>query len=244
MKRFLPLLLLSLLIASCSITKRRYTNGWHIEWNKKQHHSDGETVSKNDRPKQSSNQLTEVDTLTEIVQSELNESIKPQENNSVIRTSELTVATEDQSILTESAQETRYATENPPSSTTDLKDEPEKPKKEVFPNSERVIPIPLAVILTLLLFMVGSYISTFVGAVVYLALTFSFGYSLIASAIAIFFGALVLSLFFILIFHLYNRKQTKYASNRERNLMYIWYALAVSFGIGLLVWLVSIGLNR
>lgn len=244
MKRFLPLLLLTLLIASCSITKRRYTNGWHIEWNKKQHHSDGETVSKNDRAEHSSNQLTEVDTLTEIVQSGSNESPELQENNSVIRTAELTVATEDQPILTEPTQESRNTTENTPSTTTDLKDEPEKPKKEVFPNSERVIPIPLAVILTLLLFMVGSYISTFVGAIVYLGLTFSFGYSLIASAIAIFFGALTISLFFILIFHLYNRKQTKYASNRERNLMYIWYALAVSFGIGLLVWLVSIGLNR
>jgi len=241
MKRFLPLLLLSLLIASCSITKRRYTSGWHIEWNKKQLHSGGETVSKNDRSQQSSDQLTEVDTLTEIVQIE---SLETQENNSVIRTTELTAETKDQITLMEPTQETTKPTKNASSSTSDLKDDPEKPKKEAFPDSERVIPIPLAVILTLLVFIVGSYISTFVGAIVYLALTFSFGYSMIASAIAIFFGALTLSLVFILIFHLYDRKQTKYASKSERNLMYIWYALAVSFGIGLLVWLITFGLNR
>lgn len=244
MKHFLLLILLSTLIGSCSITKRRYNSGWHVEWHKKHHDSNPETVVENDRSVRFSETSQVQDSAAESRSRELQIATES-ETISLIEESESVFSTsEDTPSPSEFHPDATTSDQTPTSIKAVSENEPDEPKKEAFPNSERVIPIPLAIILSILLFVVGFYISSFVGAIVYLALTFSFGYSLIASAIAIFFGALMLSLFFILIFHLYNRKETKYASKRERNLMYIWYAFAVSFGIGLVIWLVSIGLNR
>lgn len=244
MKHLLLLILLSLLIGSCSITKRRYNSGWHVEWHKKHGNSGTETATVESG---SSVRLVEStrtqDSVPARISDETQSSTAPETNFST-QIQESTSATDDTPSLSENHTEATTSQETGASENSVSEDEPEKPKKEAFPNSERVIPIPLAIILSILLFIVGMYISSFVGAVVYLGLAFSFGYSLIASAIAIFFGALILSLFFVLIFHLFNRKITKYGSKRERNLMYIWYALAVSFGIGMLIWLVTIGLNR
>ncbi len=243
MKHFLLFIALSLLIGSCSITKRRYNNGWYVEWHKK-HRNSGEEPSVADN--NNTIRLTEIQTHDSIVESVSIESttITESEPISLIEESESVFTTEDAPSLSENHTENATSDPTPISVKPFSEHEPNEPKKEAFPNSERVIPIPLAIILSILLFTIGIYISSFVGAIVYLGLTFSFGYSLIASAIAIFFGALVLSLFFILIFHLYNRKQTKYDSKRERNLMYIWYALAISFGIGILIGLISLGLYR
>ncbi|MDH4474059.1 MAG: hypothetical protein QE487_15735 [Fluviicola sp.] len=242
MKHFLVLILLSMLIGSCSITKRRYNTGWHVEWNKP-HRTDGETVSKtNDFDQSAIDEPTETSSDTAIIQPVSYNAQETAATVSSIRTEESSERPKDNASSTESTQERTSVLENKSSSTAVIKDEPEEPKKEMFPNSERVIPIPLAILLTILLVFVGGSVSAFIGTIIYLVIAFLIGESLLIAAIGVFFGALVFTMVVVLIFHLYNRKQTKYGSIRERNLAYIWYALGISSGIGLIIWLVSIGL--
>ena len=226
-----------MLMGSCSITKRRYTNGWHVEWHKK-HRSTGEESSAahyNDAIR-----LTEIQANDSMVESTSVESTTIAETETIPLEEETPAAssTEDTPLLSETLSGTAHSIQNNASENTVSEDEPEPKKQGVFPNSERVIPIPLAIILTILLLTLGIYLSSLVGALFYLALAFSLsGYSVLAGVIAIFFGALVFGLTLFLIFLLYNRKKTKYASTKERNMMYAVYAFGIAGGIALLVWL-------
>ncbi len=237
MKYFLLLIGLSLLTGSCSITKRRYNTGWHVEWHKKHQTSDEETASvANNRDIRVSETTQMQDPAPETVSAE--ESIPASNETQPVS---LTASTEPVSSTTDAPAQSVHDAGTPHSAPTlpaeniTSDDEPAEPKREAFPNSERVIPVPLAIILSIIVFTVGVYLSMLVGGFLFLALSFGLSsFTVIGSLIGIFFGALTFALVLFLIFQLFNRKQTKYASKRERNLVYFMIALCIAGGIGLL----------
>lgn len=235
MKHFLLLILLSLLIGSCSITKRRYNSGWHVEWHKKHHDSNPETVVENNRSVRLSETAQTKDSIQESTSVEQPIITEP-ETIPFIAESESIPSTEDSPTLTESHSGTVNSAPAAIPEKTISDHEPEEKRREAFPNSERVIPIPLAVILSILLLNVGGYLTALVIGAFYLLVVFSLSGSLfiIGTVIAVFLGVFTFTLVLFLIFQLFNRKVTKYASKRERNLMYLLIAFCIASGIGLL----------
>lgn len=238
MKHFLPLIILSLLIGSCSITKRRYNSGWHVEWHQKHHDSNPETVVENNRSVRLTESAQTKDSISERISAE-QPSITEPETISLVEESETTPSTGDSPFLSEGHSETVNSTPSATAEKTTSDDEPEEKKREIFPNSERVIPIPLAIILSILLLGVGSYLSALVIGIFYLLVLFSLSGSslIIGSIIAVLLGLFMFALMLFLIFQLFNRKVTKYASKRERNLVYLLIALGIAGGIGLIAWI-------
>lgn len=232
MKHFLLLIALSLLIGSCSITKRRYNNGWHVEWHKK-HHNSGQEPSVADN--NNTIRLTEIQTHDSIVERTSiaspgiteTETISPMEESKSISSEEDSPSLPEQPSVTTNSGQIAMPTKAKSDHGSEEK------KREAFPNSERVIPIPLAVILAILLVGVGIYLSAGVSAVFLLLIALSGAtFSSIAIIIAVFFGVITFMLVLMLVFHLFNRKETKYASKRERNLRYALYAFCIASVIG------------
>ncbi|MES2555203.1 MAG: hypothetical protein V4604_03580 [Bacteroidota bacterium] len=228
MKHFLLLIIVSLLIGSCSITKRRYNTGWHVEWHKKHNNSGEETASADPN---NSVRLAEVPSQNSIPGSVSEEipTTNESETSSPVQLAESASVKEDALSLSEDHPETTSSAQTTIPAKSVSEDDPDEKKDGLFPNSERVIPIPLAVILAILLVIVGSYISAAVSAVFLLLIALSgASFSAIAITVALLFGVITFTLVLLLVFHLFNRKETKYASKRERNLRYLLYAFCIA----------------
>lgn len=226
----LTLLLLFLGIQSCTVTKKMHSKGYHVEFKSRIKES-----GKTDPNRALRAEASETTKEPEIEQTEIAlTTTDPEINNTPVdlasTPSPLPVISDDTLTHTEESEHS--------ASGDSLVYERETiiPRPIYEPDSDRRIPLPFAILITLGVVYMGY--STAIGAGVIIGFIVSL-LTLDSVIFPIIFGALVaialLSLCNYLILNLYNRKLNTYYSKSERRLAYRFYALLMSIVVVLLI---------
>ncbi len=238
MKKFLLLSLVSAFlfaISSCTITKRHFRKGYHVEWNKK------------NKIERETNTLTKTEVQKEKLTAMNSEAQKEKEDLTLTKTKTL-IEVKSEEATEKSSEEVISEEENIDEETSPTKIERKKVFKTVEsrdPNSDdsnHILRIVLGIILVIL---IGPYFIAF-GVLLFLLimllvenLTISSNYAL-TEAIGIGTGGVLTILYFTtglyLIFKLFSRKETDPEKYRKRrNLQWLIALIAATVMVALIV---------
>jgi hypothetical protein len=221
-----------MLIGSCSITKRRYNTGWHIEWNKKQHNSSNKSASAENNNSVQLDQMQTQDSIAETTSIETPIIIQT-EPIQLIEESSVTSSTEDACPLNDTPTKTASSSQNNTPENSVSGDEPKPKKRTLFPNSKRVFPIPIAIILSLVVLAIGIQVAVLVGFLFFLLID-SAGFTLFGGVIGILLGSLIIGLTVYSIIRLFDLKESRFESEKKRKRLQILISLCIAVVAGII----------
>lgn len=232
-------IVITVFLGSCTVTKRVHQPSFHVEW--KQNYSSAKSESNSKKSAPIALNMDSVDLRPQ-------ETILVKEAHSTHSTGSGTSGSgtkEEIETNTFSINSKQKLTSLPKESlkeiqlkdfqafqTHKIKDEPII-EKRFFPrqvnknNSKRNIPLVLAIVLSYIILHLGILLITILIFVMWFVLEGFVIESLLVTGILIFLSFILVYLLLYGVFHLFNREETRYASNRERNKAYSLIILGI-----------------
>lgn len=223
-------------LGSCTVTKRMHQPGYHVEW--KQNYSSIKSESASTKSVPIALKMDSVDLRPQ-------ETILVKEAHSTDSGASGSGTKEEIKTNTFSINSKQKLTRLPEESlkgiqvkllqsfqTNKIKEEPIV-EKSFFPrqvnknNSERKIPIALAILLSYVILNLGILLISILIFIMWFLLEGFVIESLLVTGILIFLSFILVYLLLYGVFQLFNRKETRYASNRERNKAYSLIILGI-----------------